>query len=256
MSMLSYQVSLDVYEGPLELLLRLIERQELDITRVSLALVADQYLAHIDAARQASAANMADFLVIAARLLVLKSRVLLPKVEEDDEEEEEWETELIDRLREYKRFKEVAAQLGEIEKMGLRAYPRVAPPPRLEPRLEPGQASLTELLAAFRRALDAHPPSPTVDRIVAPVTVHIADCIAGILSHIRDSSRVRFTSLMRRARSRLEVIVTFLALLELIKQQRVAATQEHPFGEIVIEGREPTLDAEIPPMDLSEYGDG
>ncbi len=255
--MFGYQVSLDIYEGPLELLLRLIERQELDITRISLALVADQYLAHIDAARQASAANMADFLVIAARLLVLKSRVLLPKAEEDDEEEEEWETELIDRLREYKRFKEIAAQLGEIEKTGLRAYPRVAPPPKLEPKLEPGQASLAELLAALRRALDAHPPSsPTVDRVVAPVTVHIADCIAGILGRVQHGRRVRFTTLMRRARSRVEIIVTFLALLELIKQQQVAARQERAFGEIIIEAREPAPDAEIPSMDLSEYGDG
>jgi segregation and condensation protein A len=254
--MLGYQVSLDVYQGPLELLLRLIERQELDITRVSLALVADQYLAHIDAARQASAANMADFLVIAARLLVLKSRVLLPKAEEDDEEEEEWETELIDRLREYKRFKEVAAQLGEIEKMGLRAYPRVAPPPKLEPRLEPGQASPAELLAALQRALDAHPPSPTVDRVVAPVTVHIVDCIAGILDRVQDGRRVRFTTLMRHARSRVEIIVTFLALLELIKQQRVAARQERAFGEIIIEGKTPASDAEPPSTDISEYGDG
>ncbi|MBC7236533.1 MAG: segregation/condensation protein A [Chloroflexi bacterium] len=238
--MATYQVSLDIFEGPLDLLLRLIEREELDITRISLALVADQYLAHLDQVRHASAASLADFLLIAARLLVIKSRVLLPRPEEPEEEEEEdWESDLVDQLREYKRFKEAAAWLRQIEEAGRRAYPRVAPPPRLEPRLQPGEASIEELLAALKRVLDARAPTPPVDGIVSPMTVHLADCIAAILSRVRRARRVRFSFLMRTARSRLEIVVTFLALLELIKQQQVRATQERPFGEIYIERREP-----------------
>jgi segregation and condensation protein A len=112
----TYQVQLDVFEGPLDLLLRLIEREELDITLVSLALVADQFLAHIARLPDASAASLADFLAIGARLLVLKSRVLLPRPEnEAASEEEDWGQDLVERLQEYRRYKEAAARLRAIE---------------------------------------------------------------------------------------------------------------------------------------------
>ena len=254
--MSSYQVSLDVFEGPLDLLLRLIEREELDIALVSLALVADQYLAHLAQLSERSASNLADFLVIAAKLLVIKSRNLLPKSEEEgDGEEEDWEDDLVQRLQEYKRFKLAAAKLREIEERGLRAYPHEAPPPRFEPRLSPGDATIEDLVSAFRRVLEEHPLTPPVDQVVAPVTVHIADCISTILTRLRRYGRVRFSTLMRRARSRAEMIVTFLAMLELIKQQRLRAVQERPFGEIHLQAHEPSTDEEIPPLDLSEYGE-
>lgn len=250
-------MALDVFEGPLDLLLRLIERQELDITKVSLALVADQYLAHIALLRQLSAAHLADFLVIAAKLLVIKSRALLPPPEAPDEEEEEEDLgeQLAQQLREYKRFKEVCAQLRQIEESGRRAYPRLAPLPKIEPRLRPGEASLDELVAALRRALAAHPQLPAVDSVVSPVVARVADWMQTISALVQRYHRVRFSTVMRRARSRLEVIVTFLALLELIKQQRVRALQEQPFGEIYIEEREPDPEAAPPPTDLSEYGE-
>lgn len=251
-----YQVALDVYKGPLDVLLRLIERQELDITLVSLALVADQFLEHISRLQEESAANLADFLVIAARLLVLKSRILLPKPEEQKESEgEDWEQELVERLREYKRFKQVAAQLREIEEEGQRAYPRIAPPPKITPRLVAGELEVADLVAAFKRVLEAHPPMPPVDDVVAPLVVHITDCIANILWRVRRYPRVRFSTLIKRARSRVEIIVTFMALLELLKQQRIRAMQEQPFGEIHIEAREPGPGAEIAPIDLYEYGE-
>ena len=137
----TYQVELEVYQGPLDLLLRLIEREELDITTVSLAVVTDQYLAYLAEVRERSAAQLADFLQVAGRLLVLKSRVLLPRPEEqaDGEELLADEDDLVAQLREYKRFKETAARLREIEASGLRTYARAAPPPHVEPRLKPGR---------------------------------------------------------------------------------------------------------------------
>ena len=157
-----YQVSLDVYEGPLDLLLRLIEQEQLDITKISLVLVTDQYLAHIARLQEITAANLADFIVLAARLLVIKSRALLPKPEPPAEEEEEDPgEELARQLLEYKKYKQVAAHLRSLEETGLRAYPRIAAPPEVETRLKPGEVTLAELAAAFRRALEAHPaPRP------------------------------------------------------------------------------------------------
>jgi len=253
----TYRVAIDVYEGPLDVLLRLIERRELDITQVSLALVADQYLGHIALLRELSAANLADFLVIAARLLVIKSRHLLPRQEETpDDDAEEVGEDLARQLREYKRYKEAAAGLREIQESGRRSYPRLAPPPRIERRPQPGEMSPGELLEALRRALAAAPPpQPPVDGVVAPVTVRIADRIALVREAVRRRPRVRFSALLRRARSRLEVVVTFLAVLEMVKQQEVRATQERPFADILLERRTPDPDADIPPLDLSEYGD-
>jgi len=252
----AYRVRLEIFEGPLELLLRLIEREELEITKVSLALVTDQYLAHIAALREVTAGDLAGFMVIAAKLLVIKSRSLLPQPEvEADDEQEDLGEELAQQLVEYKRFKEVASELREIEERGQRVYPRLAPPPKIEPRLHAGDATLTDLLMAFARALEAHPPLPEVDAVVAPAPVRIQDCVESIERLLARYRRVRFSTLMRRARSRLEIIVTFLAMLEMIRRQQLQVTQDTPFGEIHLEAREPDPDIDIPPLDLAEYGE-
>lgn len=251
---MEYRVSLDVFEGPLDLLLSLIEREELDVTKVSLALVADQYLAYIALLREVSVANLADFLVIAARLLVIKSRSLLPTVEQEVEEEDLGE-QLAQQLLEYKRFKEVAGKLHDMEALGLKSYQRVAAPPQPERRLEPGEVTPEELLQALKRALETYPPVAAVDSVVAPVIVRIADSIRMISRLVQQYRRIRFSTLMRRARSRLEIIVAFLAMLEMTKQQRLRAVQEQPFGEIYLEECQPDPGADIPPTDLSEYGE-
>lgn len=253
---MTYQVALDVYEGPLDLLLRLIEREELDITLVSLARVTDQYLQYLEGLRERSATHLADFCVVAAQLLVIKSRVLLPRpASETSSEDEEDTDDLVERLKEYRRFRQVAAQLGELESAGGRTYTRLAPLPHIEPRVQPGEAQPSELLAALQRVLAERPVQQAVDRVVAPVPVRIGECIDNILARLGARGEVRFTTLMRSARSRVEVIVTFLALLELIKQQRVRALQAQPFDEILIAAREPDPAEEIPATDLSEYGE-
>ena len=237
----TYLVSLDVFEGPLDLLLRLIEREELDITVVSLAVVTDQYLAHVSQLQEVSAANLADFLVIAAKLLVIKSRALLPRPEreEPEETEEDLGEELVRRLQEYKRFKQVAIELREIDERGLRTYPREVPPPDMPVRVVAGAGSTEELVTAFRRVLAAQVSTLPVDNVVAPVVVHLDDCIRTVLAKVGRYKRLRFSTLMRNARSRMEIIVTFLAMLQLISQQRLLVTQERVFGEIYLEPQEP-----------------
>lgn len=234
--MSSYTVALDIFRGPLELLLRLIEAEELDVTTISLATVADQYLAHLEELQHVEPEDLADFVVVAAQLLVIKSRVLLPQPEEDKEQEErDWESDLVSRLQAYKRFKEMASRLGEIEERGQRSYVRLAPPPDIEQRVKPGQGDIEDLLQAFEELLERNPPHSPVEEVVSRLEVHIDDCIQSILTGVRHKERVTFSEFMREARSRMEIIVTFLAMLELIKQQQIRVSQKKNFGEICLE---------------------
>jgi len=229
-----YQVKLEVFEGPLDLLLHLIEKQELDITRVSLAAVTDQYLEYIQRLERISAESLADFLVVAAKLLLIKSRALLPAPPAVEEEEEDLGEELARQLREYKKFKEAAQQLREREEQGLRAYVRLASLPRVERELDLTDVSLDDLLAAVREALTLQPPSEPVNGVVTPIVISISDKIQDIEALLSEHGSFNFNRLLHTAASRGEIIVTFLALLELIKARRVRVRQEQLFGEIVV----------------------
>ena len=228
-----YAVHLDSFEGPLDLLLRLIEKAELDITTISLAKVTDQYLAYIRQLDVIHPDLLADFLVVAAKLILIKSRALLPRPPRPEEEEEDVGEDLVRQLEEYRRFKEASQHLREIEAAGLRSYVRLAPPPVQPKGLAPGEVSLPELLAALERALGSVPTVP-VSTVVAPLSITIDDKIRTVEAALAAGRRVHFAGLLMRAQSRVEVIVTFLAILELIKRGRVVAQQEAAFGEIYI----------------------
>jgi len=222
----------------------LIEKRELDITKVSLAQVTDQYLEYISQLRELEAGALADFLVIAARLLLIKSQMLLPQPPPIEEEEEDIGDELVRQLIAYKKFKEAAQELRQREEMGLRAYVRVAPPPRLERTLDMEGLTLDDLLEAVQQALAVTPLAPPVSNVVTPITITIGDKISQIEAALRRRGRVSFNRLLARATSRVEIIVAFLAVLELIKRQQVHVQQERAFGEIIITTRTPGL--EIP----------
>ncbi|MBC7231775.1 MAG: segregation/condensation protein A [Chloroflexi bacterium] len=235
-----YRVKLEVFEGPLDLLLHLIERQELDITKISLAAVTDQYLEYICTPGRVSVDNLAEFLVVAAKLLLIKSRALLPAPPVVAEgEQEDVGDELARQLREYKAFKELALHLREREELGLRAYLRLSAPPRLERKLDLREVSLEELIAAARQAFALEPPPEPADAVVTPLTVTIADRIQYIDSLLVGKGILYFHDLLREAGSRPVMIITFLALLELLKAGRVQVQQERLFGEIVVLRAEP-----------------
>lgn len=231
-----YQVKLEVFEGPLDLLLSLIRRQELEITAVSLAAVTDQYLAYMEQLQEIDPGALASFLEVAAQLVLIKSRYLLPRPAraQPDEEEEDPAEVLAERLREYARFKEAAQALRMREARGLRAYVRVAPPPDLPRRVDLGNVSIDDLLAAVREALEAQ-PAPSVSEVVEPITVTLEERIGVIRRKLGTGRPLSFQSLLRDCRSRLEIIVTFLGLLELIKAGEVIARQDTLFGEITLE---------------------
>lgn len=231
----TYHVRLPVFEGPLDLLLHLIEREKLDISTVSLAQVTDQFLAYIREIETLQPGTLADFLAMAARLVWLKSRLLLPRPAKSDEEEEEDPGEALARqLREYKRFKEAALTLGEFLIRGQRAFIRIADTPELERRLSPGGASVAEFLAAIQTAFLARPPAVSVDTVVTPFTLTIHDQIHKIARATSRGRSVTFRSLLQAAHDRVEIIVTLLAVLELLKRRRVVVAQDEMFGEIVI----------------------
>jgi segregation and condensation protein A len=234
----AYQIHLPVFEGPLDLLLQLIEREKLDISVVTIASVTDQFLAHVRQIEEVQPHILADFLVLAARLVWIKSRILLPQPAQGDDEAEEDPGEALARqLKEYKRFKEAARLLREIEERGLHTYPRVAPPPELDARLAEGsiRVSVADLLAAAQSALAGLPPTPPVPAgVVIPFTLTIRDQIGLIREKTASGRGITFHSLLQYARQRVEIIVTLLAVLELIKRREINVTQEAMFGEIMI----------------------
>jgi segregation and condensation protein A len=241
------------FEGPLDLLLQLIEHRELDITRVSLAAVTDQFLDVISRPGNIELSQLADYLIIAAKLILIKSRMLLPQPETTQAEEEVGD-DLVRQLREYKMFKQIAAFLRERERQGLRAYRRLAPPPRPKPttfRLE--GVSPGDLAHALMRALRVRPALPQ-GTLTVPLSVSIDQEIHKILDITVRQSPVTFTHLLERAQTRVEILVTFLAILELIKRRQIRAQQDALFGEIVLVHR---ADVDMPtePQDTAANWD-
>ena len=232
--MTTYTVRLPVYEGPLDLLLDLIERAELDITKIALAQVTDQYLAHLRQIAERDLADLASFLVVAARLLQIKSEALLPRPPEREPGEEDSGDALARQLILYRLFKTVASSLGDRQAAGLHTYPRLAPPPRGEPHLDLGKVGLEDLRRTMLQVLAAARIEPGLTESVAPPRINIRHKIALIFDALRRHGRMDFAELLRRSRSRLEVVVSFLAVLELIKQRQVLARQERPFDAIEI----------------------
>ncbi len=230
-----YTVQLPIFSGPLDLLLQLIEREELDITKVALAQVTDQFIGYIKVMERLNLGDLADFLVVAARLVLIKSEALLPRPVERAPGEADPADELARQLLAYKKYKQIAGALHEREEENLRTYLRLASPPKVEKTLDLSGVTPLDLLEAVRRALALIPDKPELSTVVAPPKVTIRDQIRLIASSLSaQGGRVVFQKLLdaARAHSRMEIVVTFLATLELIKRHKIEARQEVLFGEI------------------------
>ena len=232
---LNYNVQTPVYEGPLDLLLNLIERAELDITAVSLSMVTDQYLAYIKGLEQVNADEISAFLVIAAKLLQIKSEALLPRSPARMLGEEDTGRSLVDQLKLYKRFKEIGGWLNEQQHANRRTFLRIAPPPKVEPKLDLSNLTLEKLVTAATIAFAKEKEKQPLGVIIAPPRITIREKIDLISKTLKEVERSTFSALLNADASRLEVVVTFLALLELIKRYRVAAHQEGLFYDIKID---------------------
>lgn len=243
-----YKVVTPLYEGPLDLLLQLIEQAELDITKLALAQVTDQYLAHMKSLAEQSPEEVSAFLVIAAKLLQVKSEALLPRPPIREEGEEDPGESLARQLLAYKRYKEIAEILEKRTEEGLRTYLRLAPPPKIQEKADFGDFSISDLhnlaIEVFSQIDDRTP----LGKVVTAPRVTIREKITYIVQELRQKSNTTFGHLLGNKRSRLDVVVTFLAMLELVKRHFVNATQDSVFSEINIEtanGWEDDLDFEL-----------
>ncbi|OGO51194.1 MAG: hypothetical protein A2148_08995 [Chloroflexi bacterium RBG_16_68_14] len=227
----TFQLQLSVFEGPLDLLLYLIEREELDITAVSLVQVTDQYLSYLRSAEQIDATALAEFIAIGAKLLYLKSRALLPRPPGEEEPEEDLGEDLVRRLREYRRYKEAAGALREMEELGFRSYPRLAPPTDVPLPTGLDGVTVDLLLQIVREVLERQPPEAP-EGVIQRHPVTVEQKVAELSGALRRRKRLSFRAFISACRSRIEVIVSFLAVLELIKALRLRAEQDALFGDI------------------------
>lgn len=250
-----FSIRLPNYEGPLDVLLRLIEEQELPITSVSLASVADQFIAYMSDMPRQDPQAIANFLAVAAKLILIKSRALLPQAVAPTEEQEETD-DLVSQLRAYQLFKRVAKILKEREHNGLRSF-SVQPPPIPRPHsktLPLDNVSLEALTRAMQRVVYRLMPPPPVDEVMSRLPFTINDCMDKIQGAVKRHPKVTFTELLDGVDTRLEVVITLLALLELLKRYAVCCSQDQLFGEIYIVecplDQRPVAEGQVEPVEV------
>lgn len=237
--MAEYKVKFEVFEGPLDLLLYLIKKEEVDIYEVNLTKLATQFIEYIELMRQFDLEVAGEFVVMAATLMYIKSRELLPVDQQAQVENEEegpdprWE--LIRQLVEYKKFKDAAGRLQELEVRQEAIFPRIPGKPEFadEPAKPKAEASIFDLLNAVSSVLKRF-ATPEDSRDVFADKWTVSEKIEHILRAVTDRAHLRFAELFAGVTSRFEVVVTFLAVLELIRLHQIRAAQTEEFGEIEI----------------------
>jgi len=232
-----YSVHIDKFDGPMDLLLHLIKKNELDICDISIAVITRQYLDFIKLMKELNLEVAGDFLVMAATLLQIKSRQLLPLDDQEEPEAEESDprAELVRRLLEYQQYKEAGALIGARALLGREVFIHTAPPEQFLAAAQnvegPLEVSLFELVDAFRTLLQRIPVESFHD--VAPGdSLSIADCINEILSLLQEQQTISFDELTRDEGTRERIVVTFLAILELCRLKLIRIFQGEQHGSI------------------------
>jgi segregation and condensation protein A len=253
--MAEYKVQFEVFEGPLDLLLYLIKKEEVDIYEVNLTKLAKQFIEYVDLMRQFDLEVAGEFLVMASTLMYIKSRELLPVeqqvVVEAEEEGEDPRWELIRQLVEYKKFKDAAAKLQTLEETQEKVFPRV--PGKIEFETVAAaptkpEVGIFDLLNAVNGILKRLAEKEAGTREIYEDKWTVSEKIEFVLKTITERGRVRFAELFETAANRSEVVCTFLALLELIRLKQLACVQPEPFAEIEISRAEPV----VPPPEIPE----
>lgn len=238
-----YRVKFEVFEGPLDLLLHLIRKEEVDIYEVNLTKIATEFIEYLNLMRELDLDVAGEFVVMAATLMLIKSRELLPRDQRpaesqgEDEEGEDPRWELIRQLVEYRKFKDAASRLQEFEHRAENTFVRV--PGRVElpesPEPRRGEASLLDLLSAVNVVLQRFHRREGEARDVFEDRWSVSEKIESLITRLRSTQVLRFSELFEAATSRTEVVVTFLAVLELTRLRMIVPTQSEPFAEITLE---------------------
>lgn len=231
----AYRVRLDLFEGPLDLLLHLIKKNEVDVTNIPVAMVTEQYLSYLHLMRELNLDVAGEYLVMAATLLLIKSRMLLPSEATDDEEENDPRADLVRQLLEYQRYREAAAALQDRPRLGRDVFTREPNAEGVEPdpdALPAVRVTTWQLMEAFRAVLARAKPDPVHEVQTEPVSLR--ERMQAMLYSLRVARSIAFDSLFDDGSTRRFVIVTFLGLLELMRMGAVEAVQEDRWGPILI----------------------
>ncbi len=252
-----YRVHLDVYNGPMDLLLYLIRKEEVEVYDIPIARITEQYLEHLELLKALDVNLAGEFVVLAATLMEIKSRMLLPHpppLEQDEGEDPRME--LVRELLEYKKFRDAAEELKARAAEQQLKFPRLAraePPTEGEPAVPLKEVELWDVFAAFRKLM-----KETMGRLPQTIVyddIPVSEFMHRLVERMGGEASVRFWELFEGRRDRMHVVGTFLALLELIRRRGVVAFQEEPFGEILLrlrpgeEAPEPSADAHSPTED-------
>lgn len=233
-----YLVKLEQFEGPLDLLLQLIEREELSITEISLAQVTDDFLTAIREGGVVMPEELADFLVVAAKLILIKSRMLLPGLEIEEEEGKSLEA----QLKLYREFIEasrlIAKRIGEKKILYPRPRPFIERVPKFSP---PPHLTAEDLTAVFRKVIHNLEPLLRLPKAAIERAVSVHEKMQIIQQLIREKASIQFADLMKRSETKTDVIVNFLAILELAKQRLIEIEQQALFHDIVIHKQKAVL---------------
>jgi len=232
---MNYKVKLEVFEGPLDLLLYLIKKSEVDIYNIPISEVTSQYLEYLDLFKMMDLNIAGDFLVMASTLMHIKSKMLLPNEELGDdilEEEEDPREELVNKLLEYRKFKDAASRLKQMEDTKLQTFTRKTQVDLKADVTVHFEANLFDLINVFKRVMEDVPKEMFEEVIKDEVTVE--EKTHELLHMLKEKTKLQFSKLLKNAKSKLEIIATFLSILELIRLQEVLVYQTQDFGEIEI----------------------
>lgn len=226
-----YNIKIPVFEGPLDLLLHLIRENKIDIYDIPIALITHQYLQYIKMMKELNLDIAGEFLVMAATLIHIKSRMLLPPDEEAPEEQEDPRRELVQRLLEYEAYKEAALGLRKREDEWTRVFQRepLSDSDEEDEAIYLSDVNLFDLLEAFKKILDTAPPEVAT---ITKETLTVKDKIFLIMEMLEGQEAIRFEDIFKNGITRTQLIVTFIALLELIRLGLIRAHQEKEFGNI------------------------
>lgn len=230
------KVFLEAFEGPLDLLLYLIRKQNIDILDIPIAEVTRQYVQFVELMQTLELELAAEYLVMAALLAEIKSRMLLPKVETEDEEEEDPRAELVRRLQQYERFKQAADDLDNLERVDRDIFPAYAAAPPMEQKTVEAQVSMDEILKAFKEVMQR--ARMFASHQITRDVLSIADRMGTLLRSVDTGEFSRFQDYFTPEEGRMGVVVTLIAILELIKRQVIELTQSEAFGQIYVRRRE------------------
>ena len=230
-----YTVDINQFKGPLDLLLQLIEKAELDITKISLAQVTEQYLSYISQLKETDFEEISEFLIIAAKLIQIKSEILLPSHTRTEEDEEDVGEELVRQLKLYKKFKEIAETLEKIEASGKSTYLRIAPVPFIESEYDLTGIDLKDIIESLKIVLNKSGTQAPLSQVITTPRFTIRQKINSIAEILKTKQRGTFKELLSDEPTIDEIVATFLAMLELIKRHLVRVWQVNLFEDIELQ---------------------